>query len=70
MRRCADDMLRATPDDQQVAVLYAADELHALAALLFVDGLCQLLVQVVYEHAGVVRLQVSAVVGYYFPIFK
>ena len=43
---CTDDVLVATLDDQQMAVLNTADEFDALATLTLVDGLGEVLVQV------------------------
>ena len=57
----ADDVLRTALDDQQVAILNACDEFDALATLTFVDGLGEVLVQVINEHAGIVRFQITAI---------
>jgi hypothetical protein len=61
--RIADNILVASLDDEQVAILYAADECYTLTALAFIDGFGECLVQVVNEHSGVVSLQVATIVG-------
>ena len=53
-----------------MAILDATDELHPFAALALVDGLGQRLVQIVDQHAGILRLQVTAVMGDDLAIFK
>ena len=67
---CTDDVLVATLDDQQMAVLNTADEFDALATLTLVDGLGEVLVQVIYQHAGIFCLQIATVVCDDFPILK
>ena len=57
-----DDVLIAALDHQQMAILDASDESHAFTALTLVDGLGQRLVQIVYQHAGILRFQIAAVV--------
>ena len=59
----ADDVLVATFDDQQMSVLDAGDELHALTALAFIDGLGEVLIEIIDEHAGVLCLQIATVMG-------
>ena len=58
-----DDVFVTALDNQQMAILDAGDKLHALAALPFVDGLGQCLVQVFYQHIGILRFQISSVMG-------
>ena len=65
-----DNVLVATLDHQQMAILNARDKLHALTALPFVDGLGQCLVQVFYQHISILRLQISAVVSDYLAVFQ
>ena len=50
------DVLVAALDYQQMAILYACDEFHPVAALTLVDGFSQRLVQIIYQHSGVVCL--------------
>ena len=37
---------------------------------MLVDGLCEVLVQIVDEHAGIVGLEVTAIVGDYPAVFE
>ena len=61
--RSTDDVLVATLDDEQMAILDATDELDALAALFLVDGLGESLVEIIDEYAGILRLEVTTIVG-------
>ena len=65
-----DDVLRASLDDQQVAILDARDKLHTLATLTFVDGFSEVLVQVFDEYIGILRLEITTVVGDDLAIFE
>ena len=56
-------MLVTTLDDEQVAVLDAGDELHTLETCLFVDGLGEFFVQILYQHIAVGGFKVSPVMG-------
>ena len=70
VRGCTDNVLVAALDDEQVAVLYAGDETDTLAAQLPVDGLGQVLIEIINEHAGILCLQVAAVVGQYLVVLQ
>ena len=61
--RSTDDVLVATLDDEQMAILDATDELDTLATLLLVDGLGESLVEIIDEYAGILRLEVTTIVG-------
>ncbi len=61
--RSTDDVLVATLDDEQMAILDATDELDALAALFLVDGLGESLVEIIDEYAGILRLEVTTIVA-------
>lgn len=63
VRRVTDDVLVAAFDDEEVPVLDACDELHALAAFLLVDGLCKVLVEVIDEDCRILSLQIPTVVS-------
>ena len=60
--RGTDDVLVSAFDDQQMSILNACDEFHTLAPFTFVDGFSQRLVQIVYQYAGIVCLQIAAIV--------
>ena len=59
----ASDVLVATLDNQQMAVLYACDEFHTLATFALVYWLRQSLVQIIYQHSSILCLKISAVVS-------
>ena len=61
MGRSTDDVLVATLDDEQMAILNAADELDTLAALFLVDGLGEVLIEIIDEYAGILRLKVATI---------
>ena len=53
-----------------MAILDACDELHTFAALLFVDRLGEVFVQIVNKYASVACLQIAAIVGDDLAVFK
>ena len=53
-----------------MAILDAGDELDALTALPLVDGLGQCFVQVIDEHACIISLQITTVVGDNLAVFE
>ena len=67
--RGADDVFRAALDNQQVAVLYAGNEFHALATLPCIDGRSQFAVEIFDEQRGVLGFQVPSVVGDNLSVF-
>ena len=70
VRRGADDVLVAALDDEQMAILDARDELHALAAFTLVDGLGQMLIEILDQHVAVLRLQITAIVSDNLTVFQ
>ena len=68
--RSTDDVLVATLDDEQMAILDATDELDALAALFLVDRLCQCLVEIVDENACILGLEVTTVMRDDLSVFE
>ena len=46
-----------------MTILDTRDKLHAFTALPFVDGFGQLLVQIVYQHTGIIRLKIATIMG-------
>ena len=57
----ADDVFRATLNHQQMTILDASNELHPFAALSFINGLGEVLIQVFYQHIGIFCLQITTV---------
>ena len=65
-----DDILITTFDDKQMAILNASDKLYSLTTLTFIDGFCEILIQISDEYVSILGLEISSVMGDDLTVFE